>query len=108
MLPAVRPSSSLPLELAAHEESGGWIQMYRKEQLQDKQGQLKVAASSILAKLTCLLVDVYLPPSAYIMNEMCSCGPVQPCYSWGVVCSEFPTCEHNPSQAGTKRKDFIT
>lgn len=72
-----------------------------------RQGQLTAAASSILAKLICLLVDVYLPSSAYIMDEMCICGPNQRCYSWDIVCSEFPTCEHNPFQVGTKRKDFI-
>ena len=72
-----------------------------------RQGWLKVAASSVLAKLTCLLAEVYLPPSAYIMNEMYICGSDQHCASWDVVCFDFSTFELNPFQVGTKRKDFI-
>lgn len=91
--------------LSAHTSWGKW--WLESNVQKGKKGWCKIAASSILAELTCLLVDVYLPPSAYIMDEMCICGPVQHCYSWDVVCSELPTFELNPFWVGNKRKDFI-
>lgn len=61
---APRPSSPLLLELVAYKESVGCVQKYIKEKSCGQQGQLKVTASSSSTGLTCLLGDVYLPPSA--------------------------------------------
>lgn len=94
--------------LSTHSSWGKW--WLNSNVQKGKKGWIKVAASSILAgltELTCLPLGVYLPPSAYTMDEMCVCKPGQHCHSWDVVCSKFPTLELNPFPVGNKRKDFI-